>query len=273
MLRLPRSSYPKAAFKGRQAQIAAHILPVSLTADALVRVGFWPRSGATASYIQITGNSDTLHADTVVKIYLAVVRGAGGGGGGGGLTSTQVQALINATDLSALQGAVVDTQIPAAITRDTELAAAALEWQDEGMDLTAVTSINLVGAGVAGAVVNGVLTITIAGGGGGMVTDDIYFGTSADATPLGSELTIAAVNGVGTIAAYAGSMHHLIARLATEADIASVLYSDDQSNTNQIGAFAKFASTVVPTGETEAFNAWVSNQALAQAADVTLTVS
>ena len=32
----------------------------------------------------MTGNSDTLPANTVVKIYLAVVRGAGGGGGGGG---------------------------------------------------------------------------------------------------------------------------------------------------------------------------------------------
>ena len=40
----------------------------------------------------------------------------------------------------------------------------ALEWQDEGTDLAAVTSINLVGAGVVGTVTNGVLTITIAGG-------------------------------------------------------------------------------------------------------------
>ena len=61
-----------------------HILPVSVTADALVRVGFWPRSGATASYLQVTGNSDTLPADTVIKVYLAVVRGASGSGGGGG---------------------------------------------------------------------------------------------------------------------------------------------------------------------------------------------
>ena len=38
-----------------------HILPVSLTADALIRIGFWPRSSTTASYIQLTGNSDTLH--------------------------------------------------------------------------------------------------------------------------------------------------------------------------------------------------------------------
>ena len=68
------------------------IIPVSLTADALVRVGFWPRSGATASYIQVTGNSDTLAADTVVKVYTAVVRGAAGsgGGGGGGVTIAQV---------------------------------------------------------------------------------------------------------------------------------------------------------------------------------------
>ena len=60
------------------------VLPVSLTADALIRTGFWPRSGATAAYIQLTGNSDTLPADTVVKVYLAVVRGAPGGGGGPG---------------------------------------------------------------------------------------------------------------------------------------------------------------------------------------------
>ena len=252
-----------------------HILPVSLTADALVRVGFWPRSGATASYIQITGNSDTLPANTVVKIYLAVVRGAGGGGGGGGgLTSAQVQALINATNLSALQGAVVDTQIPAAITRDTELAAAALEWQDEGIDLAAVTSINLVGVGIVGAVVNGVLTITVGdSGGGGAVTDDVYWGTSADATPLGSELTIMATAGAAEIPAYVGSMHVLVARLATESDFTSILRSDDISQTNQLGAFTKFATTVVPTGETLAFNVWVSNQALAQTAAVTWTAS
>ena len=40
-----------------------------------------------------------------------------------------------------------------------------------------------------------------------------------------------------------------------------------------MGAFGKYASTVVPTGETEAYSAWVSNQALTQTADVTLTVS
>ena len=66
------------------------LLPVSVTADALIRVGFWQRS-TVASYIQLTGNSDTLPANTVVKVYTAVVRGAagsGGGGGGGGTVST-----------------------------------------------------------------------------------------------------------------------------------------------------------------------------------------
>ena len=74
------------------------VLPVSVTADALVRVGYWPRSGSTSGYIQITGNSDTLPANTVVKIYLAVVRGAGGGGGGGGggLDQAAVDARVQA---------------------------------------------------------------------------------------------------------------------------------------------------------------------------------
>ena len=84
-LKWRRFSFRTAASKERQAPIAGPSFPVSVTADALVRVGFWPRSGATASYIQVTGNSDTLPVDTVVKIYTAVVRGAGGGGGGGGV--------------------------------------------------------------------------------------------------------------------------------------------------------------------------------------------
>ena len=159
----------------------------------------------------------------------------------------------------------------------TDGAGASPPAEDEGVQVVATpTAYNFVGAGVVVTEDGGKAKVTISGGGGGgggMVTDDIYFGTSADATPEGSELTIAAVNGVGTIAAYVGDMRHLIARLATEPDISSVLYSDDQSNTNQIGAFTKFGSTVVPTGEALAFAVWVTNQALAQSADVELTVS
>ena len=226
--------------------------------------------------VNITGWTGHPATGDVITIYgiRSGVEAGGGGGGGGGLTSAQVQALINATNLSALQGAVVDTQIPAAITRDTELAAAALGWQDEGIDLSAVTSINLVGVGIVGAVLNGVLTITVGdSGGGGAVTDDVYWGTSADATPLGSELTISATAGAAEIPAYVGSMHVLVARLATESDFTGILRSDDISQTNQLGAFTKFATTVVPTGETLAFNVWVSNQALTQTAAVTWTAS
>ena len=113
----------------------------------------------------------------------------------------------------------------------------------------------------------------VSGGTPVVVADDMYFGTSADAVPEAAEATVEATAGVGTITPYAGSMHLLIFRLATESDIASVLFSDDSSNTNQAGVFSKYGSTVVPTGETEAFNAWVSNQALTQTADLTMTVS
>ena len=258
------------------------ILPVSVTADALIRTGFWPRSAAVASYLQITGNSDTLPADTVVKIYLAVVRGeAGTGGGGGGLTQAQVDARVaagvldpaetgNAAAWSVLKGGTGETTAAAART-----ALGILTLAEVNARITALAAL-LAGATFTGAVsgiaptapahfatkayVDGHVTVP--------PTDDFYFGTSADETPIGSELTLAAVNGVATIAAYVGDMHVLIARLATEDDITVVRRSDDASNTNQVGAFTKFANTVIPTGESAAFNVWVSNQALSQTANV-----
>ena len=119
---------------------------------------------------------------------------------------------------------------------------------------------------------DGTFDFVIAGGGGTpVVMDDLYFGLSADDAPLGSELTIDGVNGVGTIPAFS-DMYMLIARLATEDDITSVLFSDDPSQTNQIGAFTKHANTVVPAGETEQYNVWVSNQLLTQPAEAQATV-
>ena len=92
---------------------------------------------------------------------------------------------------------------------------------------------------------DGTLDFVVTGGGGTPApTDDIYFGTSADDEPESGELDIPAVNGVGTIPLYAGSRHHLIARLATEDDIVSVLYSDDPTQTNNVHAFS--ASTARP---------------------------
>ena len=106
-----------------------------------------------------------------------------------------------------------------------------------------------------------------------VLADDMYFGTSADAIPEAAEATVAAVAGVGEIDAYAGSMYLLIFRLASESDISSVVFSDDPSRDNAAGAFTKYGATLIPPGETEAFSVWISNQALTQAVDVTITVS
>ena len=112
---------------------------------------------------------------------------------------------------------------------------------------------------------------------GGTPTPTTYptlvFGTSADSTPTGGELTIAGAMGQGVIPVYADHRHHLIGRLASEGDISRVFYSDDPSMDNAIGAYAKWPSTLIPAGETEAFHVWVTNQALTQSADVTVTVS
>ena len=121
----------------------------------------------------------------------------------------------------------------------------------------------------------GELNINVTGGGGGSgmaVTDDLYLGTSDDEIPGPDELNVPGVNGMGVIEDYVGHKHHLIARLASEGDITGVFYSDDPSMDNAIGAFTKYADTVIPTGETEEFNVWVSNQALTNTADVTLMI-
>ena len=101
--------------------------------------------------------------------------------------------------------------------------------------------------------------------------DDFLFGTSADAVPVAGELTIAAANGMAEIPAYAGSMHVLLARLASEADITSVKRSDDLAQLNQIGAFTKHGSVIDVSGTD--YSVWVSNQALTQSAAVTWTAS
>ena len=214
-------------------------------------------------------------------------------GGGGGASS-----------FADLSGMIADSQVPAAFTRDTELAAYALlagavfTGQASGITPTAAANLTRkdyvdtadgLRALLAGATFTGLvsgLTPTsdsnfatkayvdsVSSGGSGGVTDDIYWGTSADETPQGSELSIAATNGAAEIPGYSGDMHVLVARLATEADLTRIVRSDDISQTNQLGAFTEFASTVVPTGESEAFSVWVSNQALTQAAAVTWTAS
>ena len=122
--------------------------------------------------------------------------------------------------------------------------------------------------------VPGLVTIGLQSGGGGVVTyPTLRFGTSLDATPTAGELSIVGVQGRGTIAAYPGELHHLIARLASEGDIHTVIYSDDQSRDNAFGAFAEWPTTIVPTGETDPFHVWVTNQRLVHLVDTVLTVS
>ena len=105
------------------------------------------------------------------------------------------------------------------------------------------------------------------------IVDDLYFGTSDDAIPVSAELTIAGVNGAGVFPIYVGAKHLLIARLASEGDINAVINSRDSSAANQIGAFTKFGSTIMPPNVTEAFSVWVSNQAVTNVFGRTLTVS
>ena len=93
-------------------------------------------------------------------------------------------------------------------------------------------------------------------------SDDLYFGTSADAIPEPAEATIPGVAGRGTIPVYAGVRHHLIFQLASETDITSVVRSDDSTMSNLLAGFTKYMDTVIPAGETEPFDVWVSNQAL-----------
>ena len=157
-----------------------------------------------------------------------------------------------------------------------------------GTGIDAATANGLIQAAFAAAVMDntetgiavtynadGTLDFVVSGGGGGtpVPTDDIYFGTSVDDIPDPDELILAAVNGVVTIDAYVGNLHILIARLETEADITDIQRGDDVSNTNQIGAFTKFGMTVIPMDETLSFKAWVSNQALDQAANVEWSAS
>ena len=103
-------------------------------------------------------------------------------------------------------------------------------------------------------------------------TMTIFLGLSDDEIPSGDELTLPTINGVGTILAYVGESRQLIARLASEPDITSVLYSDDSSSTNQIGVFTKYGQTVIPFGQVEDFTVWVSNQKLIQPDDLVITI-
>ena len=104
------------------------------------------------------------------------------------------------------------------------------------------------------------------------IVDDLYFGTSDDDIPVGTEFNVQGVVSTGSINAYVGNKHLLIARLSTEADIRSVMLSSDASGNNQFGGFTKFATTVSIPNKAGVFNVWVSNQAITNAALLVITV-
>ena len=104
------------------------------------------------------------------------------------------------------------------------------------------------------------------------IIDDLYFGTSDDDIPVGTEFYIQGVASTGSINAYLGNKHLLIARLSTEADIKSIMLSSDASGNNQFGGFTKFATTVSIPNKAGVFNVWVSNQALTNTALLVITV-
>ena len=167
-------------------------------------------------------------------------------------------------------GTVITINIPA-ILRTGQ--GSALAWRDEGTDLGAVTAVDIRGDRVQGAVVAGVLTLTVSDGAvTPAINDNIYFGTSDDDVISAVELTIAAVNGVGVIPAYAGHRYHILARTETEEDITEVYYSDDPTMDNTIHAYTKLNGALVPPGENTDFAVWRSNQLLSNANDVTVTV-
>ena len=113
-------------------------------------------------------------------------------------------------------------------------------------------------------------TADVIGEAGPAVPVNVYFGISDDAIASADEATIAAVGGVGHIDGYVGEKHILIFRRDSEPVISSVVFSDDPSKTNQVGAFTMQVATVDFNGAT--WNAWVSNQLLTQTERVTVRV-
>ena len=104
-------------------------------------------------------------------------------------------------------------------------------------------------------------------------SDDIYFGISPDDIPEPGEATIAGIAGRGTIPVYVGVRHQLIYQLDSENDITSAVRSDDSTASNLLAGFTKYVNTVIPTGETEPFSVWVTNQALSNPAPFDWIVS
>ena len=208
----------------------------------------------------------------------------------GGTVTLDLGSFITATELTTaltpytkVDGSVAFTAVVAGITPTDDAHLSTKKYVDDADDLKAsVSGATFTGAarGIAPRAGADFVTLTYfnANKGGGVaptpvVIDDLYFGLSDDAIPEPDELNIEGMNNAGEIPAYVGSKHQLIARLASEADITSAIYSSDPTNQNQFFGFVKYANTVIPTGESEPFTVWVSFYALTHLVTENLTVA
>ena len=91
-------------------------------------------------------------------------------------------------------------------------------------------------------------------------------GLSDDDVPEAAELTVAFAGSRITFPAFTDK-HVLIGRLATEADIVTVVFTDDASMDNQVAGFTEYATPV------DLYSVWVSNQRLTFADERTLEVA
>ena len=233
------------------ATIADSQIASTIARDAEVSATYAALAGATFTGA-VSGITPTANAHFVTKQYVD---------GLSHLTSADVNALIAAASIA-------DSQIAESIARDAEVANtyAALA----GATFTGSVS-GIAPTANAHFTTKAYVDAAVAAGGVMAPTDKIYFGLSADAIPVPAEATITATNGSASIGAFT-DMRILIYRAAAQPDIVSVLFSDDDSDTNQLGAFTKYNSTVIPTSETAPFNVWVSNQLLTQAVAATMSV-
>ena len=130
--------------------------------------------------------------------------------------------------------------------------ATAITWQDEGNARAGVTTVNLVGSGVTGAVSAGVLTVTIPGTTTPVQTHTNYVGVinGALSAVTGANFTVNGITAALTIPSYSGTRRLLFARPSTEADPSEVyLYQSGMRNTiNQIHTFMKSSSTLTLGG-------------------------
>lgn len=108
-----------------------------------------------------------------------------------------------------------------------------------------------------------------------VAADDYLFGIAMNATPTAAELTVSSTDGTATLPTYTGKRYWYIARLASAADIASVILGAGSYRTNapinQLGGFTKHSSTI--TANSKTYSVWVSNHELSPPSDYSLRVA